>query len=287
MARRKKLEVKLDDVTKKFKDHIGQKHNTNILFSGKFGTGKSTFLAEFFRKNEKTYFPITLRPVNYVVSSNENIFELIKIDIIKQLFERGVLDFDAKSEAKKLQNIAKYIRTRPFSLVTHLSSMLSKLHPVLEVANVGAKGIHELLNDFAKFEDELRKSEKSNDEVLKDHILDQENLRGTYLEFDLITQLIKESIDCLKTGENKFKRKFKPVLIIDDLDRLDPDHIFRILNILSSHNDHYSSEHKFNFEKVILVCDIENIQSVFEHRYGEKADFEGYMDKFYSDEIFQ
>ena len=286
MARQKKLEVRLDDVTKKFKDHISQKHNTNILFSGKFGTGKSTFLAEFFKRYDKTYFPITLRPVNYVVSSNENIFELIKIDIIKQLFEKGVLDFDAKSEANKLQTVAKYVKNRPFSMVTHLSSMLSKLHPVLEVASVGAKGIHALLNDFAEFEDELRKSDQSSDEVLKDHILDQENLRGTYLEFDLITQLIKESIDDLKTGDNILKRKLKPVLIIDDLDRLDPDHIFRILNILSSHNDHYSSSHKFNFDKVILVCDIDNIQSVFEHRYGKKADFEGYMDKFYSEEIF-
>ena len=33
------------------------------------------------------------------------------------------------------------------------------------------------------------------------------------------------------------KKAKKPVLIIEDLDRLDPKHLFRILNVVSAHID--------------------------------------------------
>ncbi|GEM_PF-3149442 len=44
--------------------------------------------------------------------------------------------------------------------------------------------------------------------------------------------------------------------------------------------------HKFDFEKVILVCDIENIRKIYEHKYGIGVDFSGYISKFVSKEIF-
>jgi hypothetical protein len=44
---------------------------------------------------------------------------------------------------------------------------------------------------------------------------------------------------------------------------------------------------KFGFDKVIFSCDIDNIQSVYHHKYGAKADFSGYIDKFYSSNIFR
>lgn len=69
--------------------------------------------------------------------------------------------------------------------------------------------------------------------------------------------------------------------------RLDPDHIFRILNILSVHYDNDIDKNKFGFDKVICICDLTNIQSVFHHRYGSAADFFGYIDKFYSEEPFK
>jgi len=82
-----------------------------------------------------------------------------------------------------------------------------------------------------------------------------------------------------------FESKKESVLIIDDLDRLDPEHIFRILNILSCHNDHFESN-KFGFNKVILVCDINNIEFIYKHKYGDKVDFVGYIEKFYTYEPF-
>ena len=77
------------------------------------------------------------------------------------------------------------------------------------------------------------------------------------------------------------------VLIVDDLDRLDPEHIFRILNILSVHQDFSNGGNKFGFDKIIVVCDLANIKKIYEHKYGEKVDFRGYIEKFYSTSVFK
>jgi hypothetical protein len=45
-------------------------------------------------------------------------------------------------------------------------------------------------------------------------------------------------------------------------------------------------DNKFGFDRVILVCDIQNIRNIFKHRYEADVDFNGYIDKFYSTDIF-
>ena len=77
----------------------------------------------------------------------------------------------------------------------------------------------------------------------------------------------------------------KSVLIIEDLDRIDPAHLFRIMNVLSSQVDYpYYSEvpngNKFGFDKIILVMDYEIARHLFHHFYGKEANYEGYMNKF-------
>jgi len=84
----------------------------------------------------------------------------------------------------------------------------------------------------------------------------------------------------------KDELKKENVLIIDDFDRLDPDHIFRILNILSVHQDYKSGDDKFGFDKIIVVCSLENIEAIYKHKYGSEVDFDGYIEKFYSTEVF-
>ncbi len=93
--------------------------------------------------------------------------------------------------------------------------------------------------------------------------------------------MIKNKIETQKDGK-------KSVLILDDLERIDPEHIFRILNIFSAHFDlNNETENKFGFDKIILVADYKNIQSIFHHKYGDKTDFSGYIDKFYTSEVFE
>lgn len=99
-------------------------------------------------------------------------------------------------------------------------------------------------------------------------------------EENRITELISGLIEKLKESDKEI------VLVIDDLDRLDPEHIFRILNVFACHFDIGNfNENKFGLHKIILVCDIENIRNLFHSKYGTKVDFSGYIDKFYSREV--
>ena len=92
------------------------------------------------------------------------------------------------------------------------------------------------------------------------------------------------------TGGYKWKGK-KPVLIIEDLDRLDPKHLFRILNVISAHmEDRHTPDkigNKFGFNNIVLVMDYDVTKHIFHHFYGSGACYEGYMSKFLSREPFR
>ncbi len=75
---------------------------------------------------------------------------------------------------------------------------------------------------------------------------------------DYITSLIKEKLATLETKQK--------ILIIDDLDRFDPEHLFRLISIFSTHIDHQTNENKFGFDKIIFVGDLQNIKEMFEHK---------------------
>jgi tRNA A37 threonylcarbamoyladenosine biosynthesis protein TsaE len=51
-----------------FKEHLGLEQNERIIFSAKFGDGKTTFLREFF-KNNPEYNAIHLYPVTSIRKS--------------------------------------------------------------------------------------------------------------------------------------------------------------------------------------------------------------------------
>ena len=106
------------------------------------------------------------------------------------------------------------------------------------------------------------------------------------LEEDFVTKIIQDSIDNYKK-ENQEKRV---VLVIEDMDRLDPAHLFRILNVFSSHldtNEKYFVRsngnyfyNKFHFDNVVFVMDFGNTEKIFKHFYGNDTDFKGYIEKF-------
>lgn len=274
------LNIPYGSIKQRFESHIELKHNINILFSGKYGIGKSTFLHNFFQARENDIV-IRLFPVNYVVNSNENIFELIKVDIIKQLQILGEIKFTEDLQVGKIQAGISYAIQNPLQLGKHISKSLAKLHPLMEVASTSFSEINDLIKDFSKFENEFNDNLKLDHNKLITHVDDKSNEIGSYIEYNLISKIIFNTIRRIKN------RGKKVTLLVDDLDRLDPEHIFRILNIFSSHQDVNSDSNKFGFNRVILVCDLENIKSIFHHKYGEKTDFEGYIDKFFSEEIFE
>lgn len=63
-------------------------NESRIIFSARFGDGKSYFLKKFmesYPKEANDYYFITLHPVNYVVEENRDVIEYIKRDILFQL----------------------------------------------------------------------------------------------------------------------------------------------------------------------------------------------------------
>lgn len=155
------------------------------------------------------------------------------------------------------------------------------------------KEISEYYSNLKELYDEIekyRKDEKHEGlEQLAEYLEKLEDNEGGLYENDLITKCISSIIlQKAKYGKAEGQEK-KTVLIVDDLDRLDPEHIFRILNVFAAHFETVSKtgiNNKFGFDKVIIVCDINNIRNIFSHRHGSLVDFMGYIDKFYSSDIF-
>ena len=70
---------------------------SRIIFSAKFGDGKSYFLDKFMKsydEKKNDYYFITLHPVNYVVEENRDVIEYVKRDILFQLIKNNhIYDF--------------------------------------------------------------------------------------------------------------------------------------------------------------------------------------------------
>lgn len=267
------MEFKLDIPEKQFKAHLGIKENNRIIFSGAFGTGKTYFLEKFFIDN-KSYEAIHLFPVNYSVASNEDIFELIKYDILFNLLEKD-LDFEQTSISKGAF-LPFFLKENSTEFIPFLLGIIPKVGGSLKETAEG------LIKLNKKFEKDFKEANLSDKDQILSYLEGFTQKQGSTNEEDFITQLICELVDQLK------EKGKEVVLIIDDLDRIDPEHIFRILNVLAAHVDvkKDSNQNKFDVNKIILVCDIENIRKIFANRYGANVDFSGYIDKFYSRSIF-
>ena len=94
-------------------------------------------------------------------------------------------------------------------------------------------------------------------------------IKGGIYENDGYTALIRSALDWIKKDHavnGPYRQKKKPVLIVEDLDRLDPKHLFRILNVLSAHIDDTSMPdvvtNKFGFNNIVLVMDYETTEYI-------------------------
>ncbi len=255
-----------------FLHHLNVEGNNRIIFSGKFGLGKSTYLHDFFQRATDKYVPITISPVNYSVSSNEDIFELIKYDLLTRLVELenieeykecSLADFKKILEDPKFQSLAK-------DIVKHIPKLGEALVKTIDI------GKH-LVYLWEKFK-EVNFS--TNILIAEEYLNVFQEKVGSPYEYNNVSKLISEMVSILRTASSR-----KPLLIIDDFDRIDPEHVFRILNVFGCHYNDQGN--KFGFDHVVIVCDINNIRKMFATKYGIDVDFSGYIDKFYSKSIFE
>lgn len=117
--------IPIDDAIKRFHEHLNA-HDRTIL-SAKFGDGKTFFLQKFMedKKVEEDYKFLTLYPVNYQVAENRDVFDLIKYDLLIQLFVQKVMS--PEFTLSKGQALAWCLQLHATSIAEGLLPIISDL----------------------------------------------------------------------------------------------------------------------------------------------------------------
>lgn len=252
--------IPLDNEIERFRNHLDIA--PRVIFSAKFGDGKTTFLKGF-KESEvmSDYEFFTIHPINYSVAKNEDVFEYIKRDILLQLAKNNLLDnFDLDAAINTIYNWQTLYEALSFILqfVPHGESILKLLRRAKELRD-------------------QYKREENTWQVYDESFKSQ---RGGLYEEDGYTQLIRYAIKNIhESGE-------KTCLIIEDLDRIDPGHLFRILNVIGAHVDEEDEHNKFGFTNIIAIMDYDATKHIFYHFYGDAANYDGYMSKFMSKYVY-
>ncbi len=271
--------ISISEIEGTFKTFL-TKDNKRVFFSGKFGIGKTYFLKEFFKNNLEGYEVFHLFPINYQINNNEDIIELLKYDILIELLKKNQSAF----EGNEINGFSGWFSiflsflkdkgSNAFlqSFVGTSSNLLEiSSDPVMKLISKLGRPMQDLLkfdSEFQKFKKEYKAGDKGMVEKFVSELNKKNISENDYLSYLLSNKILE------------LKEKKQSVLILDDMDRMDPEHIFRILNVFSAHFDEEGN--KFGFDHVIVVGDIKNIKSIFHHKYGERTDFEGYINKFFT-----
>ena len=276
--------IPIEDKINEFKAYLGS--TDRAIISARFGDGKSTFLKEFSEKSKDEYILFTINPLHYQVADNKDIFEYIKRDVLLQILSYA--EFNEVSFSNSL--IAYYyIYNNKLSILHDLFDSMPNIDLKVVSTSLVTNPFRNLIKNIINIKKYKEKIDNSTDAKKTEKFISAfDNYKGSMYEFDEITQLICSINQMVKkTYSGK-----DIILVIEDLDRIDPAHIFRILNILSAQIERHQpgllefemtqGKNKFLFDKILLVCDFENIQSIFHHFYGAKTDFKGYISKFSS-----
>lgn len=279
--------IPIDVPKSDFTHFLSIDNNKRIFFSGKFGIGKTFFLQKFFEEHQNDYDAYHLFPVRYQITSNENIIELLKYDILIELLKKYPTAFQS-SEIKGVSGWAALFSMffkEKSSANGFLQSVIKTGESVLTLApdpffqllvKLG-RPLKDLLNIDKKFQEFKQGYLESDKQIVEKFVKGIGQNTGTVVT-DYLSHLL-----CTKIAELKTEKK--SVLILDDFDRIDPEYIFRILNILSAHMEG-DENNKFGFDHIVIVGDIRNLRSIFHHKYGAQTEFWGYFDKFFTVEPF-
>lgn len=257
--------LKFQKLEDKFAHEFSDENNKQILFSGAFGSGKTTFLRDFATKYTDTIF-IHIYPVNYTLHSNTDIYEILKYDIILELISLGCFNSEDVSQLLKytyaLSQTVDAAVKKVLNLFSKTGKKLDELQEIFKTS----------VDQFSNFKNEI------SDPLLSvaDFGKEIDALKGYEYE-DFVTSVIKEKLAFLKKDV---------VLIVDDLDTIDPEHLFRLISIFRAHIDHHTNDNKFGFDKIIFVADVNNLKIMYAHRFGSTESFNGYISKLSSKDIF-
>lgn len=277
------FEIPIDKEITHFYHHLRTHERT--IFSAKFGDGKSYFLNKF-EKNPQVaseFKFLKVYPINYQVVGDYDIFNLLKYDILQQLLVEKMISplpisgnfFDAKEEgtllsalSDRVAGIKPSIWTLCLAFISNVWDIIKSVPKRMRIKSGGDNAARQILKDF-------------------------ENTSFLYGE-DVATHLIKQSLRYWKSGAGENKRV---VLVVEDLDRLDPSHLFRLLNVFSAHMDYIYKNgdaptdslvgSRFGFDNVVFVLEYDNLKHLFAHFYGDDSAFSGYINKFIPQGYFE
>ena len=242
-----------------------------VVLSAGFGDGKTYFLKRFSERYQHEYHFFTIYPVQYVIGTNEAIFEYIKRDLLYQLVEQGIF-------------------TDRLDLVGLLSEIMEEIDINEVLSFFLSKPIAKVLGNVVSRIKELYKKVDSHTLKTSSYLNSFMSTRGGLYENDAYTCIIRKCFEKLREEDNK-----QIVLVIEDLDRIDPGSIFSILNVFGSHFDrHYvvggsEQENKFGVDRLITVMDYNNIKMLYNRHFGEdesESNFDGYISKYICSEPF-
>ena len=285
------LIIPVDDAITEFRHHL-LSHPRTIL-SARFGDGKTYFVSKFIENadvQQKFKF-LRIFPINYQVLENKDIFEIVKRDILLQLIYNEMIP--AEYDISDGLLLPYYIQNNGVGLVEDLISYLPSLTACNESIGKVALLASGAVSLFNKIKDKFDKYKQENSYAEAIIKFLSETDKNYLIEEDLITCIIKDCINKYR-NENAGKRV---ALIFEDMDRIDPAHLFRIMNVLSAQmdysykygidsNSNSCSLNKFGVDNIVLILDYDNLEKLFYHFYGKDANFNGYIHKFTSSSIF-
>ena len=201
----------LEEPRKAFTEHLDDENNVRILFSGPYGSGKTTFLNDYFKEGtqvitlgKENYKTIHLYPVSYPAASNEDIFKYIKYDILYHL----IVDY----KLILMEEDINYISKLPSLLTEHIDRIISTFLLFIPENNgfgVSGDDASKVFEVLASFKTSLSKLITDNQSTPKpnkniDNFLKGINeAEGSIFEDNIITQLIYVLIQKLKLKESK------------------------------------------------------------------------------------
>ena len=260
-------QIDISEIVQDFRHHVAM--NRNIILSGAFGSGKSYMLDEFKRRYSGEFNTVTIYPINYAISGNADILEYIKHDIIYQLVLQKYI-----TERTDFTEVCTSIFT-----TENLTKLTERL-----LDKVPGGG---LISEAIRIGIEASEKHDCEKHAVAEY-LEGFNKAGSIYERDIYTEMIRMGLD---SGRKEGKLW---MLIIEDLDRIDPHNIFRLLNVFGAHLDYgyITGEdvktNKFGFDKIVFVLDYRQTSEIYNRYFGLESEnsWEGYISKFLSSQPF-
>lgn len=211
-------EIPMDSEIETFSDYLN--NNCRGILSARFGDGKSFFLNKVKQKLSNKYVFLTIYPINYQVAENKDIFEYIKRDILLQILMTSKINLSDEKYGFALR-LWGFFNHKSKDIVSDITSLLAS-----SLTYIPNGTINMLMKNISEFEKHSKKINESESDKIESYLKNFAAQQGSIYEFDPISQIIYHLITDIKAHDKK-----QVVLIIEDMDRIDPAHIFRILNI--------------------------------------------------------